>query len=449
RVLRIFLENLPEHPSDTKVFTMKMEILIEPTSNKLLVDNATETVKEDYPDLVCADGSLEVMQSGLDMIMQELYDHIVEIQSAVMLEMISTLERDNMRLRGITMPTATHFGMAQAAINKMIAKCVAEALEAYGATRNPVTKTKMENKQQDYNVEDNVNNGNSNGNGNGNPHVNNEGVVPVTREFTYQDFLKCQPLNFKGTKGVVGFTRWFKKIETMVPNEEDRVEKYIGGLPANIQGNVIAAELTRLHDAIHIANNLMDQKFKGYAENKRRKAYVGTLHYYNKFSMHHEGPCTVKCGNCKRVGHMTRDCKVAVVATALRSSIRNLTSVTCYECGRQGHYRSECPKLRKQNSGNKKGNNEAKAISYAIGGGGASPDSNVVTGTFLLNNRYASMLFDSGIDKSFVLTRIGFLAQLMYKKQCKQFAHDMGLFALTGCARLSILMYSVTEAVVL
>nr|GEY71181.1 Gag-Pol polyprotein [Tanacetum cinerariifolium] len=37
-VLHIFLENLPEHPSDTKVFTMKMEILLEPTSNKLLVD---------------------------------------------------------------------------------------------------------------------------------------------------------------------------------------------------------------------------------------------------------------------------------------------------------------------------------------------------------------------------------------------------------------------------
>nr|GEU89955.1 hypothetical protein [Tanacetum cinerariifolium] len=36
RVLRIFLENLPEHPSDTKVFTVNMEILLEPTLNKLL-----------------------------------------------------------------------------------------------------------------------------------------------------------------------------------------------------------------------------------------------------------------------------------------------------------------------------------------------------------------------------------------------------------------------------
>ncbi|GJW83421.1 putative reverse transcriptase domain-containing protein [Tanacetum coccineum] len=40
----------------------------------------------------------------------------------------------------------------------------------------------------------------------------------------------------------------------------------------------------------------------------------------------------------------------------------------------------------------------------SIGGGGTNPDSNVVTGTFLLNNCYASMLFDSGADRSFVST---------------------------------------------
>ncbi|GJY83026.1 hypothetical protein Tco_0496402 [Tanacetum coccineum] len=60
----------------------------------------------------------------------------------------------------------------------------------------------------------------------------------------------------------------------MVPEEEDRVEKFIGGLPDNIQGNVIAVEPTRLQDAVRIANNLMDQKLKGYAmknaENKTR-----------------------------------------------------------------------------------------------------------------------------------------------------------------------------------
>ncbi|GJZ03185.1 hypothetical protein Tco_0521146 [Tanacetum coccineum] len=51
----------------------------------------------------------------------------------------------------------------------------------------------------------------------------------------------------------------------MVPEEEDQVENFIGGLPDNIQGNVIAAEPMRLQDAVRIANNLMDQKLKGYA----------------------------------------------------------------------------------------------------------------------------------------------------------------------------------------
>ncbi|GKF30615.1 reverse transcriptase domain-containing protein [Tanacetum coccineum] len=115
----------------------------------------------------------------------------------------------------------------------------------------------------------------------------------------------------------------------MVPKEGDQVEKYIGGLPDNIQGNVITAEPTRLQDAIRIANNLIDQKLKGYVikndENKRRaytvrnnverRGYVRALPYCSKCRLHHEGPCTVKCGNCKRVGHMTRDCKAAVAAT--------------------------------------------------------------------------------------------------------------------------------------
>ncbi|GKF29566.1 hypothetical protein Tco_0095908, partial [Tanacetum coccineum] len=60
----------------------------------------------------------------------------------------------------------------------------------------------------------------------------------------------------------------------MVLKEEDKVQKYIGGLSDSIQWNVIATEPVRLQDAIQIANNLMDQKLKGYAiknaENKRR-----------------------------------------------------------------------------------------------------------------------------------------------------------------------------------
>ncbi|GKC80346.1 putative reverse transcriptase domain-containing protein, partial [Tanacetum coccineum] len=50
---------------------------------------------------------------------------------------------------------------------------------------------------------------------------------------------------------------------------------------------------------------------------------------------------------------------------------------------------------------------------YVLGGGDTNPDSNVVMGTFLLNNRYASMLFDSGVDRSFVSTTFSTLLDVI------------------------------------
>ncbi|GJS33026.1 hypothetical protein Tco_0531408 [Tanacetum coccineum] len=270
-----------------------IKIGVDRVTHLVVLDDTAESVREDFPELVSADGSLEVIQRGLDVVMQELYDHMVEIPRD-----LRQIRRFRFYDRVRTMPTAKRSRMTQDAINELIAKCVTEALEAYDTARNPGTETEMENEQQDNNVEANVNNGN--GNGNGNPNVNNGGVVPVTRECTYQDFMKCQPLNFKGTKGVIGLIRQFEKMETvfhinncplkyqvkyasctlldgaltwwnshkrtvgvdatyamtwktliklmteMAPEEEDKVEKYIGGLLDRIQGNVIVAEPTRL-----------------------------------------------------------------------------------------------------------------------------------------------------------------------------------------------------------
>ncbi|GJZ43070.1 putative reverse transcriptase domain-containing protein [Tanacetum coccineum] len=60
--------------------------------------------------------------------------------------------------------------------------------------------------------------------------------------------------------------------------------------------------------------------------------------------------------------------------------------------------------MKNNNRGNLAGNDGALARAYAVGNTGKNPDSNVVTGTFLLNNRYASILFNTGADRSFMST---------------------------------------------
>ncbi|GJS50393.1 putative reverse transcriptase domain-containing protein [Tanacetum coccineum] len=210
------------------------------------------------------------------------------------------------------------------------------------------------------------------------------------------------------------------------PQGGGSVEKFTRGLPDNIQGNVIAAEPTRLQDAVRIVNNLIDPKVEGNvggqnvaraytAGNNEKRGYAGPLPYCSKCKLHHEGPCTVKCGKCNKVGHMARDYKNAVVVpTTQRAPVVNQRVPTCFECGRHRHYRNECPKLKNQNRGNKvrKKTKEARGKAYVMGGGEANPDSNVFTGTFLLNNHCASMLFDSGADRSFVSTTFSTLLDI-------------------------------------
>ncbi|GKD01469.1 reverse transcriptase domain-containing protein [Tanacetum coccineum] len=124
--------------------------------------------------------------------------------------------------------TITRSGMPPETIEELINRRVEEALAAHEAKR-AANALDAENQSQNGSDGDNGNGGNGDGDngncengncengnyGNGNPNENGRGDRPVARECTYQDFMKCQPLNFKGTKGVVGLIRWFEKIETV------------------------------------------------------------------------------------------------------------------------------------------------------------------------------------------------------------------------------------------
>ncbi|GJS52072.1 putative ribonuclease H-like domain-containing protein [Tanacetum coccineum] len=91
---------------------------------------------------------------------------------------------------------------------------------------------------------------------------------------------------------------------------------------------------------------------------------------------------------------------------------RQKAAVTCFGCGPQGHYRSECPKSRNQNEGNQNNGGEAHGRAFVLGGGKAVQDPNIFTGIFLLNNRDASVLFNTGADRSFVSTAFSALIDI-------------------------------------
>ncbi|GJZ05588.1 putative reverse transcriptase domain-containing protein [Tanacetum coccineum] len=101
------------------------------------------------------------------------------------------------------------------------------------------------------------------------------------------------------------------------------------------------------------------------------------------------GPYTVKCQTCNRVGHLTRNCRNKGPATG---SNQQPVSVICHACREKGHYNYPCSKT----------NNSAHGRAYLLRDKNAHPDPNVVTGTFLLNQYLARVLFDSGANKSFV-----------------------------------------------
>ncbi|GJU48037.1 putative reverse transcriptase domain-containing protein, partial [Tanacetum coccineum] len=129
-------------------------------------------------------------------------------------------------------------------------------------------------------------------------------------------------------------------------------------------------------------------------------AYTGSLPLCTKCNYHHTGQCAPKCGNCKRYGHSTSDCRVKNKNN--NNNNKNQKAGACYECGNTGHIKRNCPKL--QNRRNDNGNGVAQGRAYALGGGDGAPDTNFITGTFLLNNHYATILFHTGADRSFVST---------------------------------------------
>nr|GFA40037.1 putative reverse transcriptase domain-containing protein [Tanacetum cinerariifolium] len=219
----------------------------------------------------------------------------------------------------------------------------------------------------------------------------------ATRECTYTDFLKCQPLHFKGTEGVASLSQWFERMESIFHISNCTVENQVKFATCTFH----SVALTWWNTHVKIVGHDV-----AYASGEKKK-YGRSKPLCAKCNYHHDGPCAPKCHNCNKVGHFARDCR----NTENTNNANNQRGTglgqkpTCYECGVQRHFKRECPKLKNNNNhGNQGERNNAPARIYTVGHAGTDPDANVVTSTFLLNNRYASVLFNTGVDKSFVST---------------------------------------------
>nr|GEY95972.1 hypothetical protein [Tanacetum cinerariifolium] len=293
---------------------------------------------------------------------------------------------------------------SQAAIRKLVADSVAAALETQTATMAEADNSIRE--------------------------------IPVAKRGNYKEFISCQPFYFNGTKGVwnayaqpIGIEQanritWtelkmlltnkrFQELAVlcpnMVPNNEKLMEVFIGGLPKSIEGNVTASKPQTLKEAINIAQRLMDQNIHNNRMNNSRqqqnrrpetfrsydatptenRGYTGNHPLCHRCTLHHTGPCTIRCRVCNKVGHMTKNYRNKGPTT--RSNLQPV-SVICHACGEKGHYRSHCSKT----------NINANGRTYLLRDKNAHQNPNVFTGTFLLNHHPARTLFDSGADRSFV-----------------------------------------------
>ncbi|GKG25630.1 reverse transcriptase domain-containing protein, partial [Tanacetum coccineum] len=112
----------------------------------------------------------------------------------------------------------------------------------------------------------------------------------------------------------------------------------------------------------------------------------------------------LKCDKYKQMGHFASNCQ--------REGGNNRRISACYECGGFDHLKNVCLRLNRapNNNNNKNNNNNAgnqrappRGRVHVIRAEEIRQNPNLMTGMFLLNDHYVSVLFNIGADRSFVL----------------------------------------------
>nr|GEX58111.1 putative reverse transcriptase domain-containing protein [Tanacetum cinerariifolium] len=250
-------------------------------------------------------------------------------------------------------------------------------VEKLGNTEGKVECKKLKKELKEENVDvaiaaERARHANVGNDARGSRPVRDQDVTHAARKCTFTGFMKCNPTAFCGTEGPIKLLRWFEKTKVFL-------------------------------ESVSVQRAKRDNSRQPLQNNQRQgneRAMV-TAHTDRKLPLcercftRHVGPCLIKCHKYGMFGHKIRYGKEKNVAIGANA----LPIPTCYDCGKQGHARNQCPKKVKEK--------EVRAVrgrAYAIKD--AEPKGPiVVTGTFLFNNHYGFVLFDSGFDRNFVDTR--------------------------------------------
>ncbi|GJU86192.1 putative reverse transcriptase domain-containing protein [Tanacetum coccineum] len=229
--------------------------------------------------------------------------------------------------------------------------------------------------------------------------------------------------------GHAAYTDRFHKLSRLVPHlvtlENKRIERYIYGLAPHICAMVAATEPTIIQSVVLKARMLTDEAIRN-ASLKKNTEKRG------------KGREPSRDGNVKDDNKRSRTGKAfAIITNPIRKEYTGTTPKctnynyyhlpempcpreVCFKCGGTDHYKASYPRLNRApkqggnrpnqalaiDGGHGRGNNGNQACgrAFILGAKEAQQDPNIMTGMFTLNNNYATTLFDSGADYSFVST---------------------------------------------